>query len=302
MRFRKAGKIMDRFWYLGREESGVYYIEGRDGALLINGGMSSILPDVIGQMKAFGLDPTAIKNILVLHSHFDHVGIVPHFKRTCPAVELLASAAAWEILARPKAIEIINRFNHQCADRAGATESLAPHFTDWGEDITGTGVGEGDTIDLGGITLQVIDTPGHSQCSISVYEPDMKVLFASDAVGIPFKDSLFPSMNTNVDQYLQSLEKLKSLPVSIVCCDHCGYVTGEEAGYFVQSTIEEGIKWRNILKDYCRRFNGDVDAAGKAVTDFFYEQMPAYFIAADILEGVFRQMVKYVARISEGRS
>jgi len=32
MRFRKAGKVADHLWYLGREEAGAYYLEGRNGA------------------------------------------------------------------------------------------------------------------------------------------------------------------------------------------------------------------------------------------------------------------------------
>ena len=55
MRFRKAGKITDHLWYLGREESGTYYLEGQDGAILINGGLSYILPDVLAQMKKQGI-------------------------------------------------------------------------------------------------------------------------------------------------------------------------------------------------------------------------------------------------------
>jgi len=296
MRFRKVGRVTEHLWYLGREESGVYWLQGREGAVLINGGMTTILPDVLAQMRAFDLDPGAISHILVLHSHFDHVGIVPYFKRTFPSIELLASATAWEILAKPKAIDVINRFNQLSAAQAGAAEVLASYAVHWGADITGTAVGDRDTIDLGGVALQVMGTPGHSHCSVSVYEPNLEALFASDAVGIPFRDALFPSMNTNVDQYLESLERLKPLPVSTVCCDHCGYVTGDEASRFVSTTIQEGHRWRGILEDFYRRFHGDVDAAGKAVTDFFYEQMPDYFITADILEGVFRQMVKYTAK------
>lgn len=296
MRCREAGRVAEHLWYLGREESGVYWLQGRECVMLINGGMTAILPDVLAQMRAFDLDPSAIRHILILHSHFDHVGIVPYFRRTFPSIELLASAQAWEILAKPKAIDVINRFNQHSAVQAGATEALASYAFDWDVDITGTAVGDGDTIDLGGVRLQVMDTPGHSHCSISVYDSEHKALFASDAVGIPFKDALFPSMNTNVDQYLESLEKLKHLPISTICCDHCGYVTGEEAGEFIPMTIQEGLKWRGILEDFSRRFHGDVDAAGKAMTDFFYEQMPDYFITADILEGVFRQMVKYAAK------
>ena len=79
MRFRQAGKITDHLWYLGLEEAGVYALEGGDGFILINGGLSYILPNVLEQMKTFGIDAKKIKKFLILHSHFDHVGIVPFF-------------------------------------------------------------------------------------------------------------------------------------------------------------------------------------------------------------------------------
>ena len=69
MRFRKAGKVTDNLWYLGREEAGVYIFEGRDDAILINGAMSYILPDVLEQMKAFGIDAKKIGKILILQNN-----------------------------------------------------------------------------------------------------------------------------------------------------------------------------------------------------------------------------------------
>ena len=98
-----------------------------------------------------------------------------------------------------------------------------------GTDIEPLPVREGDIIDLGGVALKIYETPGHSNCSISAYEPDAGILFASDAIGIPFSDKLFPAMNTNIDQFLNSLEKLRPLKVNLFCADHYGYITGEEA-------------------------------------------------------------------------
>ena len=296
MRFRKAGRIADHLWYLGREEAGTYYLEGRDGAILINGGLSYILPDVLAQMKAFGLDPERVRKFLILHSHFDHAGIVPYFKRTFPAMEIIASAPAWKIFAMPKAIEIMNSFSTMCAKQTGAAEALQAFDTEWRDDLTGAAVGDRDRIDLGGIGLTILETPGHTHCSITAYEPEAQVLFASDAAGIPFKDSIFPSMNTNMIQYIESLEKLKTLPVSYHCADHYGYIDGEEAGRFVALSMDAARIWKAALENYHQKFNGDVDAAAKAVTEFFYREMPDYFIAPDILEGVFKQMMKFIGR------
>jgi len=295
MRIRTVGKVTNGLWCLGREESNVYILEGQDSTILINGGFSYILPDVLEQMKTFGINADKIGKLLLLHSHFDHVGIAPYFKRTYPAIEVYASAPAWKIFAMPKAIEIINSFSKLSAKQEGV-ESLEAYDLDWRDDIMGTTLIEGDKIDLGGVTLVISETPGHSNCSLTAYEPTMKIMFASDAVGIPYQDFCFPSMNTNITQYLASLEKLRSLPVSCHCADHYGYITGDEAVRFVDMSIDEGRKWKAIMEDLYRSCGGDIDAAGRAVTDYFYQQMPGYFIARDILEGVFKQIFKFIAK------
>ena len=296
MRLRKIGKIEDHLWYLGREESGVYILEGREDAILINGGMSYILVDVLGQMADLGIDVEKIRKMLILHSHFDHVGIVPYFKRTYPKIEVYASEPAWKILAMPKAVEVINSYGRLSAKQVGDESVLKNYDLSWRDDITGTVLAEGDKIDLGGVTLSIFETPGHSNCSITAYEPNLKILFASDAVGVPYKDACFPSMNTNITQFLESLEKLKPLPVSCLCADHYGYITGAEAARFTELTIEEGRKWKVMLEDLYRRHGENIDLAGKAVTDYLFQQMPDYFVARDIMEGVFRQMLKFIAK------
>jgi len=296
MRSQKAGKITEHLWYLGRKEAGVYILEGREGAIMINGGMSFILPDVLQQMLTLGISAENIRKILILHSHFDHVGIVPYFTRNYPGIEVYASAPAWKILAMPKAIEIINNFSRLSAKQVGVEGIFNAYDIDWRDDISGITLSEGDTIDMGDVALSILDTPGHSHCSITAYEQENKIMFASDAAGVPYENLCFPSMNTNIAQYLESLEKLTNLPVSCLCADHYGYITGDEASRFVDLTIEEGRKLKAFMEDEYRRYGGDIDAAGKAITEYCYQQMPDYFIPREILEGVFRQMLKYIAK------
>ncbi|HIJ75529.1 MAG TPA: MBL fold metallo-hydrolase [Deltaproteobacteria bacterium] len=294
MRFRKPGKIDSKLWYLGAEESGIYLLRGRHGTVLINGGMSYILPDVITQMREFGIDPGEITKFLILHSHFDHVGVVPYFKRNYPVIEVLASEAAIKTFEKPKAIELINSYNQSSAGERN--ESLKGFDLEWRDDIEPLPVREGDIIDLGQVALKIYETPGHSNCSISAYEPDEGVLFASDAMGIPFSDKLFPSMNTNIDQFLNSLEKLRPLKVNVFCADHYGYITGDEAERIVSETIKEALRLKTLMYDTFRRNPLDIDAAAREITSSFYQQMPGYCISPEILEGVFKQMFRYIAK------
>src|SRR3989304_1646299 len=91
MRIRKPGKVREGIWFLGREESGVYLLEGDDSSMIVSGGMSYLVSDILHQFKEFGMDGNRIKKLLILHSHFDHVGIVPFFKRRHPEIEVYAS-------------------------------------------------------------------------------------------------------------------------------------------------------------------------------------------------------------------
>ncbi len=299
MRFRKPGKIDADLWYLGAEESGIYFLRGRHGTALINGGMRYILPDVLTQMREFGIDPGEITKFLILHSHFDHVGLVPYFKRNYPAIEILASEAGIRTFEKPKAVELINTYNHLSAGERN--ESLKGFDLEWRSDIEPLPVREGDTIDLGGVALKIYETPGHSNCSISAYEPDKGALFASDAMGIPFMDKLFPSMNTNIDQFLNSLEKLKHLKVNVFCADHYGYVTGGEAEAIVSETIKEALRLKALLLEIFRRNPLDLDSAAREITASFYQQMPGYCISQEILETIFKQMLKYIAKTSQAQ-
>jgi glyoxylase-like metal-dependent hydrolase (beta-lactamase superfamily II) len=211
-------------------------------------------------------------------------------------MEVMASAAAWNIFAMPKAITIMNSFSQMSAKQMGVGEALKGYDIDWRDDIRGTTVGEGSRIDLEGVTLNILETPGHTNCSVTAYEPNLKALFPSDAAGIPYGDLLFPSMNTNAEQFLESLEKMKPLAVRIFCADHYGYITGDEAATAVDQTIQEGRRWKAYLEDFYRKSNGDIDAATKSMTEFFYKEFPGYFIGPDILEGVFKGMIKYIGK------
>lgn len=300
MRVGKPGKVRDHLWLLGHEESGVYLLEGRDESMVISGGMGYIVPAIIRQFKEFGLERERIKKILILHSHFDHVGVVPFFKRSHPDLHIYASERAWEILQMPKAIKTINEFSLRVTERMGMLEACSAYDLDWRDDISGTAISEGESIDLGDMDIQIIETPGHSSCSISAYVTQLKALFPSDGGGIPYKETIIPSGNSNYTKMQKSLEKLKGLEVEYVCADHYGYVTGEEARRFIPRSIELARDSRTEMEALYRR-TGDVETGVKELADSFYSENPEYFLSREIYEGVYHQVLRHLVEAMEGK-
>ncbi|MEJ2077584.1 MAG: MBL fold metallo-hydrolase [Acidobacteriota bacterium] len=66
----------------------------------------------------------------------------------------------------------------------------------------------GARIDLGGRSLEVIETPGHTPGSICLLDAGNKLLFAGDTSNIPVW--LFLDVSLPLDVYLQSLQRLEA--------------------------------------------------------------------------------------------
>jgi glyoxylase-like metal-dependent hydrolase (beta-lactamase superfamily II) len=300
MRIRKPGKVNEHIWFLGREESGVYLLEGNHGFMIVNGGMSYIVSELLQQFKEFDIDENRIKKLLILHSHFDHVGIVPFFKRRHPEIEIYASQRGWEILQMDKAIVTINEFSRNVAKRMKKEDVYSTYDIDWRNDVSGKTIREGDRMDLGDLEVSILEIPGHSSCCIAAYVPSLKALFATDGGGIPFDQTIVTSGNSNYTKYQQSLEKLKDLEVDYYCADHYGYVVGEEAREFISKTIEVAKETRARIEEvYCS--TRDIDAAARKLISSFYEENPSYFLSPEIFLDVYRQMIRHIATAIEGK-
>jgi glyoxylase-like metal-dependent hydrolase (beta-lactamase superfamily II) len=300
MRIRKPGKVQERIWFLGREESGVYLLEGNRGSMIVSGGMSYIVSDLLHQFEEFGIDENRITKLLILHSHFDHVGIVPFFKRRHPEIEVYASLRGWEILQMDKAILTINEFSRNVAKRMGREDVYSTYDLEWRNDVSGKAIREGHRIDLGNLEVSILEVPGHSSCCFAAYVPELKALFPTDGGGIPFNETIVTSGNSNYTKYQQGLERLKDLDVYYYCADHYGYVIGEEAWEFIPKSIEMAKKNR-VLMEQVYRSTRDIDAAARKLISSFYEENPSYFLSPDIFLDVYRQMVRHIATVIEGK-
>ena len=299
MRSQAPGKICDGLWYLGNPESGVYLLESSDESMVISGGMSYIVPSILRQLTEVGLREDRIRKVLILHAHFDHIGIIPFLSRRHPEITIYASQRATEILANPRSIRTINEFSRNVAARMGMEDVYSQYDLEWSPGLVGETVYDGDIINIGGLEVRILSTPGHSSCSISAYAPQLRALFPSDGGGVPYKDTILTAANSNFTQYLESLKKLELLQVDYLCADHYGYVCGEEARDYITHSLEcaeEDYERQKAL--YLRTRN--IDAAAKEVASTFLADNPDYLLTAEIFEGVCRQTMRHIARCVDG--
>ena len=105
--------------------------------------------------KVLQEDGAEVEYILLTHGHYDHTTGVPELKKHVPQAQV---------------------YIHR-ADANGAGSSLFP-LASQVPDLRN--YGEGDTLTLGSLTIQVLETPGHSPGSVTLKVGD--VLFTGDTL------------------------------------------------------------------------------------------------------------------------
>jgi len=296
MVIQEPGKVTERITLLGLREACVYLLDGRDELALLGGGMVTAIPAVLEQITGLGIDVKKIGRIVITHAHFDHVGIVPYFRRRWPWLKVTASVRARENLARPAVIKAIADFSALLLAQAGMSER-AQEFGLEGLDAfpIDEAVKEGDLLTCGDRTLEIIATPGHSSCSMAVYVREEQALAASDAGGIPFGETIFAAANSNFDQYQDSLEKMSRFPVEAHLCEHYGAFTDAEARQFLPRSMEAARTTRTLIEESLKR-TGSVDATVSEIEELLTREAKGYFLPREVMRMVISQMAGFLAK------
>lgn len=141
--YAEPAKVFDNLYFVGGKVHSAWALTTSEGIILID----TIYPYnseelIIGGMKKIGLDPKDIKYLIVSHAHQDHIGGAEMIQtRYKPRVVM--SAPDWELVEK-----VQNRF-----------KTMAPK-----RDIVGT---DGMKITLGGQTVNLWFTPGHTEGTMS---------------------------------------------------------------------------------------------------------------------------------------
>src|SRR4030042_1576661 len=227
--------IPPHLFQLGTPSFPAYLAMGEIG-MIIEGGTGPTFGIIVNQIEALGIDPEKISYVVLTHSHADHIGGVPHLKRSWPHVKLLASSVASETLRSKELLKeflLVDLGIAQLMKAKGEIERFPAPLERYCFEADST-VKEGDRIDLGaGIVWEVHDTPGPSACHISLYEGKEETLLIGDATGfyVPEKDVFWPNYFQSLEMYCESLRKLASLPAKRGGLSHNGVIRSDVKGH-----------------------------------------------------------------------
>ncbi|WP_322181432.1 MBL fold metallo-hydrolase [Neglectibacter caecimuris] len=231
-RFFKASKIFDNVTLisgLGGEQC--YLVEGEKKALLIDG-LSGV-----GSLKSFVRELTDLPvQIVNTHGHVDHCG---------------ANFEYGECLIHPADIRLmydhsdpLMRLNFA---RSGAMFRPLPVEPTLEDVIPPRAVKtfpvfDGNSLDLGGVTLEVIGVPGHSFGTIVLLDSARRVVYSGDACNA--NTLLFLEGSASIEEYRESLLHFKSFQP-----EFDGMYGGHGPGPVPNTIIDEAIELcEEILK------------------------------------------------------
>jgi len=210
-------RSVDRFVY-------AYLVIGKQ-ICLVDTGAAGSQQGVVDALAGLGRSVEEIDWVINTHEHPDHVGGNAFFQEAAqPRFACHSAAVRW---IENLDIQFRERPIHAFYTVAG---DKPVHITDPLED--------GDAIDLGGgVTLEVIWTPGHSPGSIALYCPQEGVLMTADTLpptgGLP--------LYADVDQVRASLRRLAG--IQDVKKLYTSHSEDPFEGAAVEARIHEGLDY-----------------------------------------------------------
>lgn len=188
------------------EETHAYLLNGSDRSLLIDTGLGicNIYDEVI---KLTDKPVTAVAT----HIHWDHIGGHKDF----PDFYAHEDELNWLNGEFPLTIEQIK---DMVVDRCDLPQGYNVDNYEFFQGMPTRVLKDNDVIDIGGRTLKVLHTPGHSPGHMCFFEQERGYLFTGDLV---YKDTLFAYYpSTDPEAYLKSIERVAALPVKRVFPAH----------------------------------------------------------------------------------
>jgi len=274
------------------------YLVGNKEQILIEGGVSAIVPELADQIIAYDLIKEggggSLRRLLLTHSHFDHCGAVAYLQANIPSLEITASPEAAELLSKPKVIQFIRTENARMVSFFGRENEVAGHKGEFTRFAVVPELHDGaffdNWTDIG--TLEILSTPGHSRCSVSIWIPERRLLFVGDACGFfGGPGRVFPFSLNDFYQQLKDVQLFKQLDPTTIGFGHFGMLTGMDVEGFFKDFDDATGK----LIDIANESRGNVENAVNNVMNRFYRDGFRF-----LQERFFRECVeKMVTRIIE---
>ena len=171
------------------------------------------------------LSPNKLKQVILTHYHYDHVGACPLLEESYNPTFSAHPADAW-MIENPWS-QFLGLYPY------GNTASSV--YQDILKAVGGRGVQvkrllrDGDRIEVGSVKLEVVHTPGHTPGSICLYDPVNKALFTGDTLTPSEWFDQWLGLVVDACGFWNSLQRITSIPIKVLLRGHEPVLTGNDA-------------------------------------------------------------------------
>jgi len=161
-----------------------------------------------------GIPELQLEYIVLTHHHIDHAS----------GARRLREATGARICLHPRAERTLREWKESAPQDLPPAGSLEERVRAWRQEAAQATadrlVEDGDTIAVGGVTIEVVHTPGHTLGSICLYLREERALFTGDTVLGLGTVAIAPPPHGDMGLYIQSLERLKGYDAALLLPGH----------------------------------------------------------------------------------
>jgi len=226
-------KVYGRIHFVKDRSTSVYLLHGCKPCLIDTGFPVTMEKTVFPYLETLGGDPKDISMAVLTHGHGDHYMGIPVVKRVSD-VKVAVHELDAPLIEVEKDAVLLRQLHTAYPEAFPPVEEKAADLPR--ADIL---LRNGDRLNLAGLEVEVVHTPGHSLGAICLYQRGENILFTGDSI-----QGEAPLIYGDLDDYLRSLEHLGGMKVNLLLAAHRyppaeeEVMNGDEAKTLLEASVE----------------------------------------------------------------
>jgi metallo-beta-lactamase class B len=192
--YAAPAKVFDNLYYIGTRTESTWALTTSQGIILLNTNFPWVTPELVNELKIFGLNPADIKYAIVIRSHSDQAWGINPLKKIVPSVKVIMSEIDYDLLAR----------DNTPADLKPKKDMVAK---------------DGERLTLGDTTVTMYFTPTSTPGNMSLIFPvkdgkqrHIAGMWGGDYVRIVQEGiQMWPDTQTMMKGYIESSKRFKEI-------------------------------------------------------------------------------------------